>query len=382
DEDTKPLKGKRSSEWKELVDVSVEKYDDEAVDALRAGNLKACFGSFFDNVELAESLWLPGGQRDRRDRMKLIDRIIHLDPDGGRYGLGLIKAEADIHPDDWFLTCHFMDDMVMPGTLMYECCAHTLRVFIQRMGWVTDKTNVCYEPMVGVKSRLKCRGPVTPNTKHVVYEIIIKEIGYNPEPYVIADALMYADGHRIVMFTGMSMKMTGITGEEIERFWKKKEKRVLFDQKKLLAFSVGKPSEAFGEPYKQFDKKRRIARLPGPPYLFIDRIVSIEPEPWVLKPDGWIEAEYDVPYDAWYFKSDRGRLMPFCVLLEIALQSCGWLAAYMGSALKSKNDLKFRNLGGNAILHDNVSREAKTLTMRARTKKVSEAGDMIIEEFD
>ena len=378
-EDTKPLKGKRASGWKELVDVSVEKYDDEAVNALRAGNLKACFGPVFDNVELAESLRLPGGQGDR---MKLIDRIIHLDPDGGRYGLGLIKAEADIHPDDWFLTCHFMDDMVMPGTLMYECCAHTLRVFIQRIGWVTKKTGVCYEPIVGVKSRLKCRGPVTPNTKHVVYEIIIKEIGYNPEPYVIADALMYADGHNIVMFTDMSMKMTGITGEEIEAFWKKKEKQVLFDQKKLLAFSIGKPSEAFGEPYKQFDKKRRIARLPGPPYQFMDRIVSIEPEPWVLKPDGWIEAEYDVPYDAWYFKSDRGRLMPFCILLEIALQPCGWLAAYMGSALKSENDLKFRNLGGNAILHDNVSREAKTLTMRARTKKVSEAGDMIIEEFE
>ncbi len=385
DEDTKPVKGKRTGGWKELVAVSVEKYDDEAVNALRAGDLKACFGPLFDGIELAESLRLPGkrkGRRDRSDRMKLIDRIIHLDPDGGRYGLGLIKAEADIHPDDWFLTCHFMDDRVMPGTLMYECCAHTLRVFIQRMGWVTDKTGVCYEPMAGVKSRLKCRGPVTPDTKHVVYEIIIKEIGYNPEPYIIADALMYADGHNIVMFTGMSMKMTGITGEEIEAFWKKKEKQVLFDQKRLLAFSVGNPSEAFGEPYKQFDKKRRIARLPGPPYQFMDRIVSIEPEPWVLKPDGWIEAEYDVPYDAWYFKSDRGRLMPFCILLEIALQPCGWLAAYMGSALKSKNDLKFRNLGGNAVLHNNVSCEAKTLTMRARTKKISEAGDMIIEEFE
>ena len=31
--------------------------------------------------------------------------------------------------------------------------------------------------------------------------------------------------------------------------------------------------------------------------------------------------------------------MPFCILLEIALQPCGWLAAYMGSALKSDQDL-------------------------------------------
>ena len=27
--------------------------------------------------------------------------------------------------------------------------------------------------------------------------------------------------------------------------------------------------------------------------------------------------------------------MPFAVLLEVALQPCGWLAAYMGSALTS-----------------------------------------------
>jgi 3-hydroxymyristoyl/3-hydroxydecanoyl-(acyl carrier protein) dehydratase len=67
--------------------------------------------------------------------------------------LGLIRAEADIHPDDWFLTCHFVDDMVMPGTLMYECCAHTLRVFLQRMGWVTDKAGVCYEPVIGNAAR-------------------------------------------------------------------------------------------------------------------------------------------------------------------------------------------------------------------------------------
>ena len=41
--------------------------------------------------------------------------------------------------------------------------------------------------------------------------------------------------------------------------------------------------------------------------------------------------------------------MPFSVLLEIALQPCGWLAAYCGSALTSPEDLKFRNLGGKAI---------------------------------
>ncbi len=460
--------------WKNLISVNTEKYDDEALNALRQGNVAKCFGSFFDGIELAESIRLPG------NRMKLIDRILHLDPKGGKYGLGSVKAEADIHPDDWFLTCHFMDDMVMPGTLMYECCAHTLRVFLQRLGWVTEKYGVFYEPVKEVKSKLKCRGPVTPDTRHVVYEVEITKLGYNPEPYAIADAHMFADGRYIVLFKDMSLKMTGITRDEIETFWKKRVDRrlkteirdqrsevrdqrseirgrttddggqkteikgqrtevrdqksevrdqrteirgqrtevrdqksevrdqrteirgqrsevrgrrsedrgqrtkapAIFDRDKLLAFALGKPSEAFGDLYKEFDKDRFIARLPGPPYLFIDKITRIEPEQWVLKPDGWIEAEYDVTSEAWYFFANRTSCMPFCVLLEIALQPCGWLAAYMGSALKSKKDLRFRNLGGNAILFREILQEAKTLTMRARLTQASEAAEMIIEQFD
>ncbi len=57
-------------------------------------------------------------------------RVAALDPTGGAWGLGLIRAEADIHPGDWFMVCHFVDDRVMPGTLMYECCLHALRIFM------------------------------------------------------------------------------------------------------------------------------------------------------------------------------------------------------------------------------------------------------------
>ena len=412
EEDKRPLAGKKASNWQDLVPVYAESYNDEAVAALRTGELARCFGPLFDGVDLAPSLRLPGG------RMQLIDRILLLDPVGGRYGLGLIRAEADIHPDDWFLTCHFMDDMVMPGTLMYECCTHTLRVFLQRIGWVTAKPETCYEPVLGVASVLKCRGPVTPRTRHVRYEIEIKELGYAPEPYVIADALMYADGQRIVSFKDMSMKMTGVTRTEIEAVWGKAEGReqgagsrgqraeddsrqpaspinrdfrfaptsirkpALYDRDRILAFAVGKPSEAFGEPYRVFDQERLIARLPGPPYSFMDRVVAVEPRAWELKPDGWIEAEYDLRPQAWYFKADRSGSMPFCVLLEIALQPCGWLAAYLGSALRSETDLKFRNLGGRAVIRRTIFPVEKTLTMRARMTKVSEAGEMIIEHFD
>ncbi|HVP13848.1 MAG TPA: beta-ketoacyl synthase N-terminal-like domain-containing protein [Phycisphaerae bacterium] len=382
-DDMSPSPGRRPADWRELVPMSAGNYDDAALAALRRGDLAGCFGPQFAGLPLADPLRLPDG------RMRLIDRILEINPVGGRFGLGIIRAEADIHPDDWFLTCHFVDDMVMPGTLMYECCLHTLRFFLLRMGWIGERAEVHCEPVPGVAGSLRCRGPVTPRTRKAAYQVEIKEIGYRPEPYVIADALMFADGRPIVQVKDISLQLTGTNREKIESLWRRRDtcaavtaKRPIFDKPRLLAFAVGKPSEAYGEPYREFDEGRRIARLPGPPYLFLDRIMSSEPPPWKLEPGGWVKTEYDVPPDAWYFRANRQASMPYCAVQEIALQSCGWLAAYMGSALHSKSDLFFRNLGGTAKLHQEVFPDAGTLTGRIRLTGASRSGDTIIEKFE
>src|SRR5205807_1723293 len=152
----------------------------------------------------------------------------------------------------------------------------------------------------------------------------------------------------IVEITNMSLRMTGTDRDQIERLWGGRPVP-LFDRDRITAFAVGKPSEAFGDRYRVFDSERVIARLPGPPYQFLDRITEIRDcEPWQLAAGGRIVAEYDVPPDEWYFAANRQPTMPFAVLLEIALQPCGWLAAYLGSALTSPVDLSFRNLGGKA----------------------------------
>ncbi len=101
-----------------------------------------------------------------------------------------------------------------------------------------------------------------------------------------------------------------------------------------------------------------------------------------MTPGGWIETQYDVPPGAWYFKANHTRTMPFCILLEIALQPCGWLAAYAGSALHSKDRLHFRNLGGSARWVDSVFQDDGTLTVRVRMTDVSKAGGMILQTFD
>jgi len=213
-EDLKKIK--TPAETSLLVPVSKTEFSDEQVNALRSGDLCLAFGPDFKGKQLGKNLFLPGG------RMHLIDRVLEFDPNGGRFGLGSIIAEADILPDDWFLTCHFIDDPVMPGTLMYECCAHALRIFTQRMGWVSDREDVCYDVVAGNESDLKCRGPVTPQTKKARYEIEIKKMAYGPEPYVLADAHMFSDDLRIVFYKNMGMKLTGLNKTDLEYFWRSK----------------------------------------------------------------------------------------------------------------------------------------------------------------
>lgn len=375
--------------FRTLAPTAVEQYNEGQLNALRQGDLSACFGRAFAALPLRQPMPLPGA----RGRLKLIDRITHLDPNGGQFGLGIVRAEAPIHPDDWFLTCHFSDDPVMPGTLMYECCMHSLRVLLMRLGWVGEQDSFYYEPVPGVTSRLKCRGQVIPTTKLAAYEVNLKEIGYddNGTPYAIATALMYADGRAVVAIDDMSVRCNGLTKAFVETLWQHgnrdsagetEQRPAIFDDRSITAFAEGNPSEAFGERYRIFDQQRRIARLPRAPYKFLDRIVRVEAAPWELKAGGEIDAQYQIPEDAWYFAAEHSDAMPFAVLLEVALQPCGWLAAYLGSALTSQQDLSFRNLGGEAVQYLPVTRHSGVLTTTVKITDVHRSGDMLIQHYD
>lgn len=395
--DLRPRSGKLPADWIELVPMETAAYSAGQLDLLRRGDLAGCFGPAFAGLDMREPLTIPGGA------MKLVHRVVELAPKGGRYQLGFIKAEADIHPDDWFITCHFVDDRVMPGTLMYECCMHTLRILLLRMGWVAETEGATWQPVPGVASQLCCRGQVLETTNVVRYEVTVRELGYRPEPYAIVDALMYADGRPIVEITNMSVRLTGTNRDTLVALWKGQagqpvtreasppaaaragqydRKPAIYTKEQILAYSNGKPSEGFGDRYRIFDAGRKIARLPGPPFQFMDRVTALRGEPWQMVAGAMAEAQYDVPTDAWYFEVERQPRMPFAVLLEAALQPCGWLAAYVGSALNSPTDISFRNLGGNAVQHRVVTPDCGTLTATATLTKVATSGGMIIQEFD
>jgi 3-hydroxymyristoyl/3-hydroxydecanoyl-(acyl carrier protein) dehydratase/malonyl CoA-acyl carrier protein transacylase len=374
-----------------LPEMVTESFGDTALDALRRGDVAGAFKGQFSQIRVKPQS-LPDG------RMKMIDRITEISPRGGRFGLGQIKAEIDIPQDAWFLTQHFCDDPVMPGTLMYESCMQSLRVFLMRMGWVVDAEIAAFEPVLEIQSQLKCRGQVIPGVKKALYEISIKELGYNPEPYAIADALMFADGNRIVQVTDMSIRLSGANREMIEALWSSAKVSLpqgaaqaataasdilpaIYTGQQILEYAIGKPSLCFGEQFKPFDSERFLARLPNPPYLFVDRITAVEAEFLKIKTGGHVQGQFDIDPDAWYFRANRQSSIPFSVLLEFPLQVCGWYSCFMGSAFTNDKELHYRNLDGTATLYEDITPDSGTLTADVYSTKAANSAGMLIQSF-
>jgi 3-hydroxymyristoyl/3-hydroxydecanoyl-(acyl carrier protein) dehydratase len=94
-----------------------------------------------------------------------------------------------------------------------------------------------------------------------------------------------------------------------------------------------------------------------------------------------VDAEYDVPGDAWYFADNDNPTMPTAVLMEIALQPCGWLGCYVGSPVQMDTELLFRNLDGDVHVFREVRPGTAIVRTTARLTAASHINGMIIETF-
>ncbi len=122
---------------------------------------------------------------------------------------------------------------------------------------------------------------------------------------------------------------------------------VMFTKDQLEEFASGNVELCFGEDYAVY-RGRRLPRIPNGDLLLMSRIVSVSGTRGVFDNEPQLVAEYDTPMDAWYYGDNLNQNMPpYAVLMEIALQPCGFLSAFLGSTLATASvDYYFRNLDG------------------------------------
>lgn len=386
--------------------LSAKTYTKEQVRAFSEGKPWVCFGDGLMRTKTHTRTPRIQGVSEYRDPddisetrnvydMLFLQGDVFLDPKGGSWKRGYLHCEVDIHPEDWFFEGHFKNDPCMPGTLMFEGCLQAMAFYLTAMGFANSKDGWRFQPVRNRPYPLICRGQVLPSSKKLVYEIFVEEISKGcvsgDKPYLIADLLCTVDGLKAFHARGMGLElapdfpistMQELNEKENEPPCAIDRNGFPFDYKAMMASALGKPSDAFGEMYRIFDQGRRVARLPGPPYHFMSRVTSVQGELGACQIGTTIELEYDVPPAAWYFDQNGYRTMPFCVLLEAALQPCGWLASAAGSVLEEKDDLSFRNLDGKGTLHCEVLPNDGIFKTKVTLTNISKSAGMIIESFD
>ncbi|MEQ1507287.1 MAG: 3-hydroxyacyl-[acyl-carrier-protein] dehydratase FabA, partial [Myxococcota bacterium] len=373
-----------------VVKAIAASYTADQVLAFARGDAFACF-SGPEYLRLQTHVRTP---RIAPPPMSFWQRVTALDATGGPWKRGYFRAEQDVAPTDWFFQGHFKDDPCMPGTMMFEACLQAVSFLMTAYGFTIRRDGWSFEVVPDLAYDLKCRGQVIPSSKDLVYEVFVEEVhagGPGGWPTVYADFLCTIDGLKAFHARRVGVRLRPdwpITstpalqdlGDPVPVAATPDGFRFGYDS--LLACAWGKPSDAFGSMYRPFDEGKHCARLPGPPYHFMSRVTKVDGPIGGMKTGTAIELEYDVPGDAWYFRENAHPTMPFCVLLEAALQPCGWIASYVGSALTTDIELFFRNLDGTATWLAEVIPTSGTLTTKAKITAISTAGGMIIEGFE
>jgi 3-hydroxymyristoyl/3-hydroxydecanoyl-(acyl carrier protein) dehydratase len=155
----------------------------------------------------------------------------------------------------------------------------------------------------------------------------------------------------------------------------------LFDKHHLKAFAAGSLADCFGSLYATY-RNRRIPRIPNGDLLVMSRICEIDGQQGEIQVGASLVSEYDVPADAWFYDEANYSTLPYAILMEIALQPCGFLSAYLGSILPyPETDFYFRNLDGSGTLHKTIDLRGKTLTNHVQLTASTAIRGIIVQKY-
>lgn len=132
------------------------------------------------------------------DNMLMIDRVVHISEEGGKYGKGEIIAEFDITPELWFFDCHFKGDPVMPGCLGLDAMWQLVGFFL---GWAGGPGK---GRALGV-GEVKFTGQILPTAKKVTYRIDMTRVIKRKLFMGIAEGSVSVDGREI--YTAKELKV-------------------------------------------------------------------------------------------------------------------------------------------------------------------------------
>ncbi len=335
------------------------------------GNPAACFGINYDQQGNNPSLRFPSEQ------LLMLDRIVSIDLRGAPWGLGEIWAEKTLNPDDWYFPCHFRDDEVLAGSLIAEGAAQLLQFYMLYLGLQTRTQRARFQPMKQVTQAVRCRGQVLPHDPLIQFRLEVIEIQLTPKPSIRANVEVYLRGLAIVDVRDLGMELS----EDQESSKAASVPLPLYNEYHVNEFAVGKVHNCFGEAF-QIYADRRAPRTPNGKLQFISRVTEHQGAFKDFKNTSSLVSEYDVPAAAWFYEKNSYPVIPYSIIMELALQPNGFLCTSIGSTLIYPDlDFSFRNLDGTGELYKLPDLRGKTVVNKSCLTSTNASGETIIQKF-
>jgi 3-hydroxymyristoyl/3-hydroxydecanoyl-(acyl carrier protein) dehydratase len=356
-------------------------FSERDVAAFLGGDTLGCFGRGFERAGAhTRTPPLPGATLVRL-------ATVSVDPTGGPRSLGSLKAKSA--PDD--AESPAARDAGLRIGRVYQGAQQLLAFFMAAAGCTISRDGSRFEAPGGYTSRLRFADAPALDVP-LDYQLTIES--FDPAARTaVGDVKAWAGdklvfhGERIALRLVQDFPLSSDRGLQADAAADDAAGRPAADidgfklgYSSMAAGALGWPKAAFNQAGDFFEKSdRQMPRLPGPPYHFVTRVTAVSGERLSMKPGAEATMEYDVPPDAWYFDENGNRTMPWCVLLEAALQPCGWLSVYVGCPLAASEDVFFRNLDGAGAMLGEVFPDSGTVRTTTKVTSVANvAGIMLI----
>ena len=141
-------------------------------------------------------------------RLDLVEWIDVL-PSGGKHGQGYLRGHRSIRPDEWYFSCHFHRDPVMPGSLGVEAVLQAMQVYAVESGLTDGLVNPRFQPGSGLETSWRYRGQILRTDPDMEFDVHIREVRRSPgRIQLIGDACVWKSDLRIYELVGVSVEVS------------------------------------------------------------------------------------------------------------------------------------------------------------------------------
>lgn len=122
--------------------------------------------------------------------LRMMDRVVSITEKDGRYQRGALVAEYDLDPQQWFFSCHFPGDPVMPGCLVLDGLWQCLGFYLAWRGH-HGKARA-----IGVDA-VRFFGEILPQARTVQYRLHVRRVMDRDFTMGVADGEVWVNDQQV-----------------------------------------------------------------------------------------------------------------------------------------------------------------------------------------